>query len=78
MTAILLRPSRDGAGVQHRQAALDALSDAAHWVFATLGEWRRRVREREQLAALDDRTLRDIGLSRGDAQFLINKPFWRE
>ncbi len=47
-------------------------------VFATMREWRRRVRERGQLAALDDRMLKDIGLTRVDAEFLINKPFWRE
>jgi hypothetical protein len=29
-------------------------------------------------AELDDRTLKDIGLTRTDAEFLINKPFWRE
>ena len=32
----------------------------------------------KQLAALDDRMLRDIGLSRADREFLANKPFWRE
>ena len=35
-------------------------------------------REREELAALDDRMLKDIGLTRADAEFLSNKPFWRE
>jgi uncharacterized protein YjiS (DUF1127 family) len=78
MTSIPLQPCHDAAAAQPRQAALEALSDAAHWVFATLGEWRRRLRERGQLARLDDRMLRDIGLTRADAQFLINKPFWRE
>lgn len=43
-----------------------------------LREWRRRTRERAELAALDDRTLADIGISRADAEFLANKPFWRE
>jgi uncharacterized protein YjiS (DUF1127 family) len=47
-------------------------------VFATVREWRRRVRERGQLAALDDRMLKDIGLTRADAEFLVNRPFWRE
>ena len=45
---------------------------------ATLREWRRRSRERAELAALDDRMLKDIGLTRADAEFLSNKPFWRE
>ena len=58
--------------------AVFALGDAWHHVFASLGEWRRRTRERAELAALDDRTLKDIGLTRPDAEFLSNKPFWRE
>ena len=60
-----------------RRDALDALSDATQWAFATLREWRRRSHDRRQIAALDERMLVDIGLSRGDAQFLSNKPFWR-
>jgi uncharacterized protein YjiS (DUF1127 family) len=54
------------------------LNDAANHVVETLGEWRRRTRERAELAALDDRMLKDIGLTRTDAEFLSNKPFWRE
>jgi uncharacterized protein YjiS (DUF1127 family) len=63
-------------GRQHD--ALGALNDAGHHLIATLREWRRRMRERAELAALDDRTLKDIGLTRADAEFLANKPFWRE
>jgi uncharacterized protein YjiS (DUF1127 family) len=55
-----------------------APSDAAARVMSTFREWRRRARDRAQLAALDDRMLRDIGLTRADAEFLSNKPFWRE
>ena len=62
----------------HRRDALDALSDATGWVFATLREWRRRSRERAELATLDARTLADIGLTPSDAEFLANKPFWKE
>ena len=58
--------------------AIGALNDAGRHVVAILREWRRRSRERAELAALDDRTLRDIGLTRADAEFLANKPFWRE
>jgi len=41
-------------------------------------EWRRRARDRTSLAALDDRMLADIGITRADAEFLSSKPFWRE
>lgn len=44
---------------------------------AMLRECRQRSRERAQLAALDERMLRDIGISRGDVLREINKPFWR-
>jgi uncharacterized protein YjiS (DUF1127 family) len=46
-------------------------------ILATFREWRQRSRDRAQLASLDDRMLRDIGLTRADAEFLSNKPFWR-
>ena len=46
-------------------------------LLATWREWRRRVDSRAELAGLDDRMLKDIGLTRGDAEFLSNKPFWR-
>jgi uncharacterized protein YjiS (DUF1127 family) len=55
-----------------------ALGDAWVHAAASLGEWRRRSRERAELGALDDRMLKDIGLTRADAEFLSNKPFWRE
>jgi uncharacterized protein YjiS (DUF1127 family) len=78
MTAIHLQPCDDCLDRRPQRAALAALSDAADWAFATLREWRRRSRERAQLAALDDRMLRDIGLTHADREFLANKPFWRE
>jgi len=42
-----------------------------------LKEWRRRARSRDELAALCDRCLRDIGVTRYEAYREINKPFWR-
>lgn len=61
-----------------RQNALHALSDAGNHFVMTFREWCRRSRERAELAGLDERTLKDIGLTRADAEFLSNKPFWRE
>jgi uncharacterized protein YjiS (DUF1127 family) len=51
---------------------------AARRALATFRQWRRRTRDRAQLVLLDERMLRDIGLTRADAEFLSNKPFWRE
>jgi len=79
MTAIHLQSYRESVSRRDRRhAALDALSDATGWLLATLREWRRRNRDRAELATLDARTLTDIGLTQGEAEFLANKPFWRE
>lgn len=69
-------PHVGGRFVQHETRQL--LRAAFRAIAATLRLWRRRWRNRQELTRLDDRTLRDIGLTRGDAEFLINKPFWRE
>jgi uncharacterized protein YjiS (DUF1127 family) len=52
--------------------------DAAlqHAVDAIL-TWRERARTRRQLVMLDDRLLKDIGITRLDAQGEAEKPFWR-
>jgi len=42
-----------------------------------LDEWRRRQRERRELALLGDRDLRDFGATRADAAAELRKPFWR-
>jgi uncharacterized protein YjiS (DUF1127 family) len=63
--------------VRHH-GARHALSGAGNRLLATFREWRRRVRDRRELGELDERMLQDIGLTRSDAEFLMNKPFWRE
>lgn len=44
---------------------------------AELREWHRRLRDRRELGAMSDRSLRDIGLTRYDAAWEARKPFWR-
>jgi uncharacterized protein YjiS (DUF1127 family) len=39
-------------------------------------EWQRRSRSRQELEGLSDATLRDMGITRCDAQREFNKPFW--
>jgi len=46
------------------------------WI-ALIGMWRRRSRERRELAAMSGSALQDIGLTRWDARCEANKPFWR-
>jgi len=48
-----------------------------HTLFHLLREWRRRAKSRREIAALDDPTLRDLGLSQGQMRFEAQKPFWR-
>jgi uncharacterized protein YjiS (DUF1127 family) len=45
------------------------------WI-ALIGIWRRRSRERQMLAAMSDRQLRDIGITAWEAFTEVNKPFW--
>lgn len=40
-------------------------------------EWQERSRQRAMLAMLDEHLLRDLGLSRAEAQQEYSKPFWR-
>jgi uncharacterized protein YjiS (DUF1127 family) len=70
---------------------LDARGLAADWAswilirattvaMAALGlllTWYLRRQQRFDLAALDDRGLRDVGLSRAEVAREVDKPFWR-
>lgn len=58
--------------------AAPPLAQPPRGVLASLRSWRRRYAERRQLASLDARTLRDIGITRADAQHEAAKPFWRD
>jgi uncharacterized protein YjiS (DUF1127 family) len=42
-----------------------------------LGLWRSRIRERNAFTSLNDRDLRDLGVSRWDVEQELSKPFWR-
>jgi uncharacterized protein YjiS (DUF1127 family) len=46
-------------------------------VAAVLREWRARQRARRDLAAIDARTLRDVGISPELVNFELSQPFWR-
>ncbi|HEV2099498.1 MAG TPA: DUF1127 domain-containing protein [Stellaceae bacterium] len=78
MTAMPLAHSGHAAAEIPRHSGSHKLGHFAARLLATVQAWRRRARDRALLAALDDRMLADIGLSRAEAEFLGNKPFWRE
>jgi uncharacterized protein YjiS (DUF1127 family) len=44
--------------------------------LVTALDWRARATERRSLAELDDRMLRDLGLTRGDVYKECRKHFW--
>jgi len=46
-------------------------------IVATLREWRRRRVGRRELASLDERTLRDIGIDPGVVDYEVRQSFWR-
>ena len=46
-------------------------------VLQRLRLWQRRASTRQQLAALDERQLADVGISQSERQEELSKPFWR-
>lgn len=67
-------PSKAG----HSRAAPRRGGAAGQRILTRLRQRRGRARDRAELAALDDRMLADIGISRAEALFRSRKPFWRE
>jgi uncharacterized protein YjiS (DUF1127 family) len=76
------------ASVRHEPAAAVpcrpvVVAPRASWslilglMVATLREWRRRRAARRELASLDERALRDIGLDRGVVDYEVSRSFWR-
>jgi uncharacterized protein YjiS (DUF1127 family) len=57
-----------------------AAPSASSWfadATATLRGWMQRMRSRETLAGLDERMLKDIGMTRAEITWETDKPFWR-
>jgi len=54
-----------------------AVAELARDGVALFGAWRRRVRQRQELADLDYRMRRDIGVTPSEVAGECAKPFWR-
>jgi uncharacterized protein YjiS (DUF1127 family) len=63
-------------GFAGRVAAAPPESRSALRVLATAFEWYERARQRRELYALDERMLKDIGLTRVDVEREASKHFW--
>ena len=53
------------------------LQHAVQATYATLLQWNDRQVQRNHLSELDDRLLRDMGLSKEEVWQEAQKPFWR-
>jgi uncharacterized protein YjiS (DUF1127 family) len=65
------------ASVTAKLAIADRARHAAAMLAEALSEWRERSRQRHTLGRLDDRLLRDMGLTRADVDQEVSKPFWQ-
>lgn len=63
--------------VDHWLMALNQLRSLKNRLLNLLQIWINRHQQRKQLASLDDRMLKDIGVSASQVNNEINKPFWK-
>ena len=56
--------------------AFETSPQISHW-RSELQSWRRRARERDELARMSDGELHDIGVTPSDRWTEISKPCWR-
>jgi len=63
---------------RQRRAAPAArmLRNAAVWLALALLRWQELAQQRRRLLALDDRMLKDIGITRAEAMREGTRPFW--
>jgi uncharacterized protein YjiS (DUF1127 family) len=52
------------------------LRSAGVWLALALLRWQELAQQRRRLLALDDRMLKDIGITRADATREGTRPFW--
>ncbi len=73
-TSDVLPASASGTSVSTRRWVYGLI----HQALDTLMAWHERARQRRHLAQLDDRMLKDIGLSRVDVARETAKAFWEK
>ena len=64
-------------GLHSGMSGLRSAASGLDTCLNVLLAWQDRDRQRRHLAELDDRLLKDIGLTSGDVARETRKPFWR-
>jgi hypothetical protein len=59
-----------------KQAEPASLKSGQHYFVAAIHAWSERRRQRLRLQELDEWMLRDIGITRAEADAEVRKPFW--
>jgi uncharacterized protein YjiS (DUF1127 family) len=81
MSQIVTNQSYSGRGSSRPTRSwsrfVQAVDEGLDSVVGTLLTWQRRHKDRMHLMSLDDRLLRDIGISPADVDHEASKPFWR-
>ena len=62
---------------EYRLGFAGSLKQAVATVFGAALLWQERAAQRAHLAALGDHMLKDIGVTRVEADQEVAKPFWR-
>ena len=68
------RTALEGLSTRSTLPAPSLIAVKLAWAYVL---WSQRRESRKHLARLDDHLLRDIGLSRKEADLEMRKPFWR-
>ncbi|WPZ36117.1 DUF1127 domain-containing protein [Thalassobaculum sp. OXR-137] len=77
MSRTLTQTARPMFGASAERGAHTSMADRVFaTVVGTLTLWSSRIKDRETLADLDSRLLADIGVTRDEANYEANKPFW--
>ena len=53
---------------------LNVIGNLMHGVAGAVHDWRQRQRAYAELAALDDRSLADIGITRSEIPYVLSHP----
>lgn len=59
------------------RAAASGLGRSFRSILNRLARWRERYEQRTHLASMNERMLKDVGISRADAVREARKPFWQ-